>query len=458
MKTINQTIHDYWFEPAPAARLGILRILVGAFAVWYLFIEQDIFIRVANTDPRLFAPVGIVFGDPVKPEFFPWLYRGTIIAALCFTLGLFHRVTGPVFSVSILWMLCYQDSWSMIYHSMNLVALHGIILGFTRSADALSLDSFLRNTGKSPGEATEQTSWRYGWPIRLMCALTVSTYFITAVAKLAGPLGIGWVSGRALRSQMAVDQLRKELLGVAPNPLSYAIYDWLPMFTVLAIGSFIMEFFAPVALLNRRLGYIWAVNTFMMHWGILLVMRITFEYQLTGMIFASFFPLERVLELPRRLLRRRPAAVADAALPESAAGLATPEGVPHATLYYDGECGLCDRFVQFVLRHDRSEYFQFGTLQSEAGREQLARLGLPENELRTVVLVEDGKAYVRSSATLRVCRRLAGLWPLLYAFIVIPKPWRDGAYALVVRNRKRWSRNPSACPVMPPEWRRRFIA
>src|SRR6185436_13533185 len=72
MKTINQTIHDYWFEPAPAARLGILRILVGAFAVWYLFIEQDIFIRVANTDPRLFAPVGIVFGDPVKPEFFPW--------------------------------------------------------------------------------------------------------------------------------------------------------------------------------------------------------------------------------------------------------------------------------------------------------------------------------------------------------------------------------------------------
>jgi predicted DCC family thiol-disulfide oxidoreductase YuxK len=234
------------------------------------------------------------------------------------------------------------------------------------------------------------------------------------------------------------------------------------MFTVLAAGSFLLEFCAPVALLHRRAGYIWAVNTFLMHWGIMLVMRITFEYQLTGMIFASFFPVERVLELPRKLLRRR-TAVSEAALPDSVAGLEAQESIPRATLYcatlyYDGECGLCDRFVQFVLRHDRGEYFQFATLQSEAGREQLSRLGLPENDLRTVVLAEGGNSYVRSTATLRVCRRLAGFWPLLYAFIVIPKPWRDGAYAVVARNRKRWFKTPAACPVMSPEWRRRFIA
>ena len=232
--TLSQRIHDFWFEPAPAARLAILRILVGAFAVWYLLMEQDVFLLVAHTDPSYFAPVGIIFGNPVNPELFPWLYRGTIIAALCFTLGLFHRVTGPIFSIALLWTLCYQDSWSMIFHSMNLVALHGLILGFTPSADALSLDAILRNAGKSSGEATEQISWRYGWPIRLMCALTVSTYFNTGVAKLAGPLGLGWISGRALRSQMAVDQLRKELLGVPPNPVSYALYDWLPVFAVLA--------------------------------------------------------------------------------------------------------------------------------------------------------------------------------------------------------------------------------
>src|SRR5207247_11208387 len=128
--------------------------------------------------------------------------------------------------------------------------------------------------------APGQCHWRYGWPIKLICGLTVSAYFVTSMAKLAGPLGLSWVTGRALRSQMAVDQLRKELLGGAPNAVSYAIYDWLPLFSVLGAGSLALEFFAPLALLNRRLGKIWASNTYLMHWGILLVMHITFRYQL----------------------------------------------------------------------------------------------------------------------------------------------------------------------------------
>src|SRR5439155_5932027 len=167
------------------------------------------------------------------------------------------------------------------------------------------------------------------------------------------------------------------------------------------------------------------------------MMGITFEYQLTGVMFAPFFRVERLLELPRQLWRKRASKAAEATT-EAEPSLAPGLRIPRATLFYDGECGLCDRFVQFVLRHDRREYFQFATLQSEAGREQLSRLGLPESNLRTVVLVEDGKPYVRSTATLRVCRRLAGPWPLLYALILIPKQWRDAAYALFARNRKRW--------------------
>jgi predicted DCC family thiol-disulfide oxidoreductase YuxK len=119
---------------------------------------------------------------------------------------------------------------------------------------------------------------------------------------------------------------------------------------------------------------------------------------------------------------------------------------------------VCDRFVQFVLRHDGRGYFQFATLQSDAGCRQLSRLGLSQSDLRTVVLVEADGASLRSTATLRVCRRLTGLWPLLYAFIVVPKHWRDGVYSLVARNRKRWFKPPTECPVMPPEWRRRFVS
>ena len=129
----------------------------------------------------------------------------------------------------------------------------------------------------------------------------------------------------------------------------------------------------------------------------------------------------------------------------------------HATLYYDGECGLCDRFVQFVLKHDRSEYFRFATLQSAIGHQQLARLKLSETDLQTMVMVEADETYTRSTAALHICRRLAAPWPLLYAFMMVPRPLRDGAYSFVAARRKRWFKPPPACPVMPPELRGRFL-
>ena len=456
MKPISQALHDFWFETVPPARLGLLRLLLGVYLLWYLVPELDDFVKVAQSDPRLFAPVGVVFHGPIGLGLFKALLRATLLGACFFTLGLWHRIVAPWFAVLLLWLFCYRQSWSMIYHSDNLVVLHVIVLALARSADALSLDALLRRVRQPSPPSAAQASWQYGWPVKLMCALTVSAYFVTAVAKLSGPLGLSWASGHALRSQMAVDAIRKELLGASPNPVAYALYDWLPLFTVLAAGSMCLEFFAPLALLNRRVGRIWAFNTFLMHWGILLVMRITFHYQLSGLLFAPFFRVERLLDLPRRLRKQR-ATTAEAS-PELARALATQENVPRATLFYDGECGLCDRFVQFVLRHDRREYFQFAALQSPAGREQLSRLGLPETDLKTVVLLEAGRAYLRSSATLRVCRRLSGLWPLLYVFILVPKPLRDGVYSVVARNRKRWFKPPAQCPIMPAEWRRRFVA
>jgi predicted DCC family thiol-disulfide oxidoreductase YuxK len=461
MKRTQQLLHDFWFEAAPPARLAMLRILLGLYAIWYVGTEQDDLVKVVQTDPRLWAPVGIIFGGPPPLELFHWIARGTLLGAVFFTFGLWYRITGPVFSVMLLWLLCFRNSWSMIYHSDNLLVLHMIVLGLTRAADAFSLDAFLRGLRQPGRAATPEASWQYGWPIKLMIGLTVSAYFVTAVAKLAGPLGLGWASGQALRSQVAVDRLRKELLGEPPNELFYAMYDWVPVFTLLAAGSLMLEFFAPVALLNKRAGRLWAASFFLVHWGIFFVMGIRFRYQLSSAMFLPFFPVEHlgywVCRLGRKLLKRAPAGSEEPAT--EANPIAAPQpGASRATLFYDGECGLCDRFVQFVLRHDRREYFQFATLQSDIGREQLASLGLSQTDLRTVVLAEAGKSYDRSTATLRVCRRLSGMWPLLYGFIVIPKPWRDAAYAVVARNRKRWFKSTPECPVMPPHWRRRFIS
>ena len=459
MGTFKEKFHDFWFEPAPATRLALLRICLGALIVSFLGPEYDSFIKIArHTDPRLFAPVGVVIHGIIPVGMLIWLQNATLLLAVMFTLGLWHRITGPLFSGLFLWLMCYTQSWSMIYHSDNLVVLHAIILGVTRSADVLSLDALFRDLRHPGAVKTERVGWEYNWPIKLMCSLVVCAYFLAATAKLTAPLGLQWATGQNLRWQMAVDGIRKELLGFRPNPLSYAIYDKVALFTLLAGGSLCLEFFAPLALFNRRFGWIWSINAFMMHWGILAVMHITFHYQLSGVMFLGFFPVERVLDWRRRPSLRPAEQEVEEAVPARAAVRVPEAGVAHGTLFYDGECGLCDRFVQFVLRRDRREYFQFATLQSEDGRSQVAKMDPSDMDLQTMVLVEAGRPYTRSTAALRICRRLAAPWPLMYGFMAIPKPLRDGVYSFVAARRKRWFKPPEACPVLPPELRRRFLS
>src|SRR5918992_966702 len=78
---------------------------------------------------------------------------------------------------------------------------------------------------------------RYGWPIQLMRTVTTLPYVLAGVAKVAGPLGWRWASGESLRRQVAVDGLRKELLGDGAAPAAFALCRHLALFRALAIGS-----------------------------------------------------------------------------------------------------------------------------------------------------------------------------------------------------------------------------
>src|SRR5919108_6439701 len=98
MKPFKQTVHDFWFETAPPARLALLRILLGGYLIWFLVPEMDDYVKVAKTDPQLYAPVGVVFHGPIAVPLFEWLLRGTLLGAVFFTLGLWHRIVAPVFA------------------------------------------------------------------------------------------------------------------------------------------------------------------------------------------------------------------------------------------------------------------------------------------------------------------------------------------------------------------------
>jgi predicted DCC family thiol-disulfide oxidoreductase YuxK len=132
-----------------------------------------------------------------------------------------------------------------------------------------------------------------------------------------------------------------------------------------------------------------------------------------------------------------------------------------ATILFDGVCNLCNASVQLVIRRDPRARFRFAPLGSDAANEVLrgAGAGNPPVPLPdSILLVQGGRVFTRSGAVLRIARGLRFPWPLLYAFIVVPRPLRDWAYSVVARNRYRWFGKRDSCMMPTPELRSRFLA
>jgi predicted DCC family thiol-disulfide oxidoreductase YuxK len=129
---------------------------------------------------------------------------------------------------------------------------------------------------------------------------------------------------------------------------------------------------------------------------------------------------------------------------------------PRAIILFDGVCNLCERSVQIVLANDAAGYFHFASLQSPVGQALLQQYGLVAETLKTFVLIEDGRAYTRSTAALRVARNLKG-WRWLYPFMVVPRFIRDAVYNLIARNRYQWFGQKTSCWLPRPEWKHRFL-
>ena len=303
MRRCLSSINRYWFEEAPAARLAVLRILLGSYTIVYLWPRYGMLMRISSTSSSLFEPVGLaVFLDgPVAPEIFNISLLATFAATLAFVAGWRFRTSGPIFALLLLWVLCYRNSWSMIYHSHNIVVVHALILGFVPSADALSIDSLIysRQGDLRPfvsdiwGDREAQNAWQYGWPIRLICWATVLAYFLSGVAKVAGPMGWSWMGGSALRMQISVDAIRKEMLGRGASDVFIVLFEQVWFFTMMGVGTIVLELGAPLFMFSRRATRIWAIGILAMHWGIYLIMGIIFRYQLAGLVIASFFDVEK---------------------------------------------------------------------------------------------------------------------------------------------------------------------
>jgi predicted DCC family thiol-disulfide oxidoreductase YuxK len=238
-------------------------------------------------------------------------------------------------------------------------------------------------------------------------------------------MSLSWRDGTALARVLDNPLAR-------PGPARTALQILPPALLHLATwGALALELaFAPLALFRRLRPWLWGLML-AMHLGLLVL--IDFADLSLGMVMVHFFTWDP--------------------------GWVRPRGAGRACLFFDGGCGLCHRFVRFVLAEDRDgAAFRFAPLQGAtfgAAVPPKERQALPGS---LVVQTPDGVLLTRSAAVLYTLRRLGGLWRLLGTVVaIVPAGLRDRVYAGIARVRHRVFRQPSAvCPLLPAALRGRF--
>jgi predicted DCC family thiol-disulfide oxidoreductase YuxK len=123
-------------------------------------------------------------------------------------------------------------------------------------------------------------------------------------------------------------------------------------------------------------------------------------------------------------------------------------------ILYDGDCGLCNAWVDFVLKQDKHKRFKFAPLQSEVAK--VIDLDAAVN-LKSIVYVRSGRKYSKSGAALRILRDLGGIWLITWIFWFIPFFIRDLIYVLIAKNRYRIFGKTTSCRIVNPEDQDRFL-
>jgi predicted DCC family thiol-disulfide oxidoreductase YuxK len=273
------------------------------------------------------------------------------------------------------------------------------------------------------GRSDAGGGWKMPQPIFVVAWIVLALgYTYSGYTKLISP---SWVDGTALERVLDNPLARP---GIVRDAV-LALPSW--MLKVGTWAGLALELsFAPLALFRRVRPWIWGLML-LMHLS--LIVLIDFADLSLGMVMVHFFTFD-------------PAWI-------------PPKAAPTERIFYDGHCGLCHRFIRFVLAEDRSGVaFRFAPLGSDlflASVPESQRANLPDS---VVVQKANGDLLVRSSAALYVFERMGGLWRVLGVLgRVVPARLRDGVYDGIAAIRYRLFATPAEmCPVMPKEYRARF--
>lgn len=503
-----------WMERAYAAdpsSLGVFRIL---YASSVLLFAVPIGTRVLGIPDVAFTPppgLPRLFAGPPGPGWVVGINAGIVLLAGLLLLGWRTRCVSLLLGVALALAFATQYSTGKIIHTI-IIPLTPLVMALTDWGARYSVDA-RRHSAALPEARARQRAWS-GRALSLL-ALALGLAFFSAGLEKAQT---GWLAtdtsatlGYAFsnmhgtgRDPLLFEPLRRWL------PLAcWEAMDWSVVFFELGM---------LLAVPWRRL-FRWAlVAAVSFHLGVVLLYEIWFIYPLAT--YAGFVAwstlLPRRTDHPaffRLWDRRRGAAgwVLAVALTLAAGGCAMltqksvlaqlpkalwfplvfgppclvaggwavyrlcqyiaprpsapapalrdkPTGPPasEAVVLFDGVCGICNTWVDFVMRRDRDAVIRFAPLQGTYTQEMLDGLD-PEAPPETLLLIDADGLHPYSSAALKAFAKLPQPWRVMGLLLWVPPPLRDAAYRVVAKYRYRVFGRKDACRLPTPEERERFV-
>ena len=403
---------------ASAASVAMLRVgvfLLCAAEAWVLWRQA------APIPPDAWVPFGLLgwlpaaMLDALRTTMGQQaLFVAAGLTAVAAAFGIAPRVSLPVATLLfILSQAVPRALQGLVNHAQVPVMLAALVLTLGPSADALA--AWPRRRPPPPDGRYQATL------VYITAALCIGYAYIAAHRLAYGGLQL-------FRDESLLQWFMQRSLSEADPELALGTRlirsPWLATAAQFAFPAITaLELSAPLCLFFRGYRRVFVPAMLLAHTAIYVLMHISFS-QLVA-LYVVF--IDSAAWSPRR-------ATLDA------------QGTPlPLVVFFDGVCGLCNRFVDFLLRRDHQHGLRFAPLQGSTAES----LALP-TDFDTVVARDGTRTLVRSDAALAALSRLGGLWVFAAVLGLVPRPLRDAVYRFVAHNRYRWFGRHDSCRLPEP--------
>lgn len=396
---------------------AIFRILFGLYLAIHFFdlipYASEIWSGSGNISNPEILPTYGVFPNILfwftAPLFAKWFLIFLFLVSIFFMVGFWRRT-----SAFILWY-----GWACLLGRNPFIANPGIpFIGLLLLCCAIIPVGEALSVSKS--KASEPWYMPFGIFQGVWCIMALG-YTISGLHKCMSP---SWADGTAIIHLLNNPLARDNMLRTQLLSMPEALLRW-NTWGVLALEVL----FAPLCLFRFTRKWTW-LAMIGMHLGI--VSLVNFADLTIGVLMVHLFTFDERW-LPARKTEAAP------------------------VLFFDGVCGLCNGFVQFLFDIDRTTIFKVSTLQGTFASQKLPE-GLTKDLNSLVVVNDKGQLLTKSKAVLYIFGTVGGLWRLFsWAGVVLPTTLTDMIYDFVAKNRYRWFGQLEACRMPTPEERGRFI-